>query len=361
MRILRSSALCLALLILLTAVQVFPAFAETTEEDEIMAQRVADAQNSMDQRRAGYYGMVPVYARDIKDGTYDIKVHSSSPYFRIAKATLTVQDGGMTARFTIPSMSYRFVYPGTKKEAEKADESTWIPFEEEDHQTTFTFPVEALNAEINCAAYSKGRRRWYSRILVFDASSLPKDAVAFEVPDYELLETALKAYKVEGSEEIRRQREEAAKALKPIDLELEDGEYSIEVNMTGGSGRASISSPTLLIMREGKAYARLIWSSVYYDYMILDGAYFYNQTEDGGLSSFEIPITKIDEPIQIIADTTAMGDPVEIHYTLTFYAESVGSKGQIPQESAKMVLVIAAVIIIGGGALDWFIKKKRKR
>ena len=113
MRILRSAALCLALLILLTAVQVFPAFAVTSEEDEIMAQRVAEAQNSMDQRRAGYYGMVPVYARDIKDGTYDIKVYSSSPYFRIAKATLTVQDGVMTARFTIPSMSYRFVCRAT--------------------------------------------------------------------------------------------------------------------------------------------------------------------------------------------------------------------------------------------------------
>ena len=56
-----------------------------------------------------------------------------------------------------------------------------------------------------------------------------------------------------------------------------------------------------------------------------------------------------------------MGDPVEIQYTLTFYAETVGDKGQIPQESAKLVLLIAGVIIVGGGALNWFVKKKRKQ
>lgn len=62
----------------------------------------------------------------------------------------------------------------------------------------------------------------------------------------------------------------------------------------------------------------------------------------------------------IIADTTAMGEPVEIEYTLTFYSESVGSKGQIPQEAAKKVLSIAVVIIVVGGILNHFVKKKRK-
>lgn len=326
-----------------------------------MAQRLADAQTDILLRKAGRYGMVPIYGRDIADGTYEIKVDSSSPYFRVSEATLTVKGDEMTARFVIPSMSYRYVYPGTKKEAAAADSSAWIEFEEERGQTAFTFPVPALNAELQCAAYSKGRRRWYSRTLVFDASSLPKEALAFELPDYELIEDVIKAYKVPGSEERKRQQQEALDALKPVDLSLEDGEYSIEVNMTGGSGRASISSPTLLIIRDGKAYARLIWSSVYYDYMILDGAYFYNMTEDGGPSSFEIPITAMDEPMPVIADTTAMGDPVEIQYTLTFYAETVGDRGMIPQESAKMVLMIAAAIILFGGALDWLIKKKRAR
>lgn len=358
MRKISSVIICLFLLVFLI---LPPVWAADTEEEDTMAQRLADAQNDIMVRKVGKYGMVPIYGKDVADGTYEIHVDSSSPYFHIVKATLTVKGDEMTARFTIPSMSYRYVYPGTKKEASKADQSTWIEFEEEDHQTTFTFPVPALNAEVDCAAYSKARRKWYSRTLVFDASSLPKEALSFELPDYELIEEAVKAYEVVGSEELKKQRQAAAEALVPVSLDMDDGEYSIEVNMTGGSGRASISSPTLLIIRDGKAYARLLWSSVYYDYMIMEGdAYFYNMTEDGGPSCFEIPITAIDEPIPIIADTTAMGDPVEIQYTLTFYAETVGDKGQIPQESAKMVLVIAAAIIIGGGALNYIVKKKRE-
>jgi hypothetical protein len=344
----------------LTACIAFSAVtAAETEEPDPMAQRLADAQTAIDLMQAGRYGMVPIYGMDIADGTYEIHVDSSSPYFRISKCILTVKDGEMTARFTIPSMSYRYVYPGTKKQASDADPSTWIEFEEEDHQTTFTFPVPALNTQLECAAYSKGRRRWYSRKLVFEAASLPKEALSFELPDYELIEQAIRSYEVVGSEVLRKQREAAAAAVQAVNLEMDDGEYSIEVNMTGGSGRASISSPTLLIIRGGKAFARLIWSSVYYDYMILEGGYFYNLTDDGGPSCFEIPITKMDEPIQVIADTTAMGEPVEIQYTLTFYAETVGEKGQIPQESAKLVLMIAAAIIAGGGVLDHIVKKKR--
>ncbi len=355
----RFAALCLALL---TALSLPAARAAAPEEADPMAQRLADAQTEILTRKAGYYGMTPVYGRDVEDGVYEIRVDSSSPYFRISKCTLTVEGDVMTARFTIPSMSYRYVYPGTKRSAGDADPSTWIEFEEEDGQTTFTFPVPALNAELDCAAYSKGRKRWYSRTLVFEAASLPKNALAFELPDYELIERAVRAYTVAGSEELKAQREAAAAALEAVAVDMEDGEYSIEVNMTGGSGRASISSPTLLIVRDGKAYARLIWSSAYYDYLILnEDAYFYNLTEDGGPSSFEIPITALDEPIPIVGDTTAMGEPVEIRYTLTFYAESVGDKGQIPQESAKLVLLIAAVIILGGGAANWLIKRKKKK
>ena len=72
----------------------------------------------------------------------------------------------------------------------------------------------------------------------------------------------------------------------PVDINYPDGEFSIEVNMIGGSGRASISSPTWLFVRDGKAYARLLWSSAYYDYMIIGDQKFYNLTKDGGNSTF---------------------------------------------------------------------------
>ena len=40
--------------------------------------------------------------------------------------------------------------------------------------------------------------------------------------------------------------------------------------------------------------------------------------------------------------------------------ESIGSKGQIPQNAALKVLYIAAAVVIVGGAVNYLLKKKRK-
>ena len=63
----------------------------------------------------------------------------------------------------------------------------------------------------------------------------------------------------------------------------------------------------------------------------------------------------------VIADTTAMGDPVEVDYHLTFYSDTIGDRDLIPQEAAIKVLVIALVIIVVGGILNHVLKKRRKR
>lgn len=141
---------------------------------------------------------------------------------------------------------------------------------------------------------------------------------------------------------------------------LEDGEYCVSVELTGGSGKASVTNPTLMHVVDGIAYADLIWSSSNYDYMIVDGIRYDNLSEPGMNSSFRIPITQWDYPIAAIADTTAMGYPVEIHYQLFFYEESVGDKSQLPQEAAKRVLIMAGVIIVLGGVLNNYVKKKNR-
>jgi len=144
-------------------------------------------------------------------------------------------------------------------------------------------------------------------------------------------------------------------------IDKADGEYSIEVNMTGGSGRASVTSPTLLIIRNGRAYAKLYWSSTYYDYMIVDGVKYLNNTTDGGTSTFIIPITAMDTAVPVIADTTAMGDPVEIQYQLTFYQDTIASRNLVPQIATRRVLIIALVIILAGAVLSFLTRKHRYR
>lgn len=297
-----------------------------------------------------YEGMTPIHGDQVKNGTYEIEAKSSSSFFRLYGATLTVKDGNMTADIVIRSSSYPLVYPGTGDEAAQAPANDYIAYDKETE--TFTIPVDALDEEIDLAAFSKRRTMWYDRKLMFYAASLPEGALLVDRPEYGPL--------VERSETADTTRD-TEEEPEPVKLDMADGQYSIEVNMTGGSGRASVSSPTWLIVKDGEAYARLLWSSSYYDYMILDDTTYYNETDDGSNSTFTIPITVMDDEIDVIADTTAMGDPVEIEYHLTFYSDTVGSLDMIPQEAAIKVLWIAVIVIAVGGIANFVIKNRRKR
>ena len=152
----------------------------------------------------------------------------------------------------------------------------------------------------------------------------------------------------------------AAEKDKGMETDLADGEYSIQVDLEGGSGKASVTSPTLMIVKDGQMYARLQWSSSNYDYMIVNGEKILNESEEGRNSVFTVPITVLYDKMEVIADTLAMGAPHEIDYTLTFYEESIGFKGQLPQEAAKRVVAVALVIIVGGGILNYFVNKRNR-
>lgn len=148
-------------------------------------------------------------------------------------------------------------------------------------------------------------------------------------------------------------------AAQAFTLDKEDGEYSIQVELEGGSGKASVTSPTLITVKNGEVTADIQWSSSNYDYMIVDGKKYLPVNEEGTNSEFQIPVTIMDESMPVIADTTAMGTPHEINYTLTFYSDSNGSKSQMPQEAAKRVVVVALVIIVGGGTSELFRKQEK--
>ena len=339
------------------------------------------------------YGMTPVSGNMIEDGEYVVGTECSSSFFRIEEARLTVKDGKMTALLRMYSSSYLLVYPGTAEEAAAADYEDYIPSVEIDDYDTFTVPVEALDMELELAAFSKRKKAWYPRKILFHASDIPSDCLRFSYPDYDRISEAMASFDAGNNAEDRITDSQTgsraaagtdsktdsqaagtdsktdsqaagtdAKAQDPqaVRIDMPDGDYSIEVNLMGGSGRASVTTPTWMYVQGGKGYARLLWSSPHYDYMILDGRTYYNETKDGGNSSFTIPITATDMPVDIIADTTAMGDPVEIAYTLTFYEETIGSRSRVPQEGALRVLAAAALFIVAGGIINHFVKKRRQ-
>ena len=113
--------------------------------------------------------------------------------------------------------------------------------------------------------------------------------------------------------------------------EIPDGSYWIRVSMTGGSGRASISSPTGFYVKDGQATADIHWSSANYDYMKLDGVRYDAFTDAAGHSAMTIPVSGLDTAIPVLADTTAMSKPYEIEYQLTFDGSAL-----LPMADASM-------------------------
>lgn len=244
------------------------------------------------QLEVGYEGMKPLTSDSVKEGVYDINVDSSSSMFKITSCNLKVSDSKMTAEMTMSGTGYEYLYMGTAEDAEKADEGNYIPAVLSGEVVSFTVPVEALDEEIDCAAFSKRKKTWYDRKLVFRADSLPIDAFS------------------EGT-------------LTSIDsLSLEDGKYNVKVELDGGSGKASVQSPAKLTVKDGKAIAEIIWSSNKYDYMIVEGEKILPvSTEE--FSVFEIPVSTFDYRMPVSANTTAMSTPHEIEYTLFFDSASI--------------------------------------
>jgi len=150
----------------------------------------------------------------------------------------------------------------------------------------------------------------------------------------------------------------AEASAEPALIEMEDGEYAIDVELTGGSGRSTVSSPAILIVQDGYAYARIEWSSSHYDYMIVGGEKYLPINEEG-YSTFEIPILVFNEEMPVIADTTAMSTPHEVEYALTFHSDSVTSKNATPQAAAQRV-VYMVIAIIAVCAVVSFVSKRRR-
>lgn len=94
--------------------------------------------------------------------------------------------------------------------------------------------------------------------------------------------------------------------------------------------------------------------------MIVDGQKYLNESEEDANSRFTIPIADLTQDVPVIADTLAMGTPHEVQYVLTFDPASLHQKHP-PSGRCKRVLIMAAVIIIGGGILNHFVNERRKQ
>ena len=236
----------------------------------------------------------------LPDGVYAAEFSTDSSMFHVSEAcdgkgTLTVKDGVMTIHISLGSKKILNLYPGLAEDAAKDG-------------------AVLLEPTTDTVTYSDGMTE---EVYGFD---VPVPVIGEEF-DLALIGTKGKWYdhKVKVSDPV------AEGAADTFDLStVEDGTYTIELTMEGGSGRASIKSPAQLAIADGAATATLEWSSPNYDYMLVNGEKYLPVNTEGN-SVFEVPVEALDVPLTMIGDTVAMSTPHEVEYTVTFHSETLES------------------------------------
>lgn len=236
----------------------------------------------------------------LPDGVYTAEFSTDSSMFHVSEAcdgkgTLTVKDGVMTIHISLGSKKILNLYPGLAEDAAKDG-------------------AVLLEPTTDTVTYSDGMTE---EVYGFD---VPVPVIGEEF-DLALIGTKGKWYdhKVKVSDPV------AEGAADTFDLSaVEDGSYTIELTMEGGSGRASIQSPTQITVADGAATAILEWSSPNYDYMLVNGEKYLPVNTEGN-SVFEVPVEALDAPLTMIGDTVAMSTPHEVEYTVTFHSETLES------------------------------------
>ena len=243
----------------------------------------------------------------LEDGVYSAEFDTDSNMFHVneandGKGTLTVKDGKMTIHVSLVSKSIVNLFAGTAEDAQKDGAELIEPTTDtvtysdglSDEVYGFDIPVPAIDQEFDVALIGK-KNKWYDHKVKVTNPQKESDG-----------ETA-----------------EATEDKKTVeDLKLEDGAYTAEVAMEGGSGKASVESPAALEIKGGKITATIIWSSPNYDYMIVNDEKYEPVNKDGN-STFEIPVDAFDYKMPVTADTVAMSTPHEIEYTLQFDSASI--------------------------------------
>ena len=271
----KTLALLLALMLL-----CFAALAEGAPDTS----RIADASEMTAVDDIVPEGMTPVTADMLNDGVYEgVAVESSSSMFKVVDCVLTVKEGQMTALLMMKSAAYIYMYPGSAEEAAQAPFEDLQALQTLDDGQGFILPVDALNAGYICAAFSDKKQAWYPRTLLFRADSLPLEA-------WKTLTTA-------------------------ESLGLEDGDYTAEVTLTGGS--AELASPATLHVAGGACSADILFSSSKIDYVIVNGQKYEPTAIEGG-AAFTVPVAAFEVGLSIIVDSTAITPAVEMPCTMTF-------------------------------------------
>lgn len=263
------------------------AVAEETIAEEPVVEEGENAKESIDVSDDGI---------ELEDGTYIADFETDSSMFHVneiwdGQAIMTVQDKRASIHIVLTSKNIVNLFPGLAEDAEKDGAVLLEPVIEEvtyddgmtEEVNAFDVPVPYLNEEFDLALIGT-KAKWYDH-KVKVSNPLPYDGEAEKINE-----------------------------AKADESEVGD---TINVSLEGGSGKATIESPAKLAKIDDGYLVTIIWSSPYYDYMIVDGQKLEPINTEGN-STFELPVSDLGSPLEVIADTVAMSKPHEIEYVITF-------------------------------------------
>ena len=190
----------------------------------------------------------------LEDGVYTAEFETDSSMFHVneandGKGELTVKDGKMTIHVSLNSKKIVNLFVGTAEDAQKDGAEILEPTTDTvtysdgmtDEVYGFDIPVPAIDEEFDVALIGT-KDKWYDHKVKVTNPEKKSDA------------------SVETTEDTKKVTAE--------DLKLKDGDYTAEVKMEGGSGKASVTSPAKFTVKDGEVTASVEWSSPYYDYML---------------------------------------------------------------------------------------------
>lgn len=297
----------------------------------------------------------PTPEATVANGIYSMDVTSSSSMFKVVDCILTAKDGKMSAVLTLSGTGYGYLYMGTKEEAASADQSSWIPYQvNKEGKYTYTVPVEALDKEIAVAAYSIKKGIWYDRTLTFQSETMKKIA-DLNSTDSEnkgdsgntgnsgttggsnntgntgTNNSAFPGGSVSGTnsgktdgndgkaDNVSKYESDTSGSTSHVDsgTTLKDGVYTPDrFTWSGGTGKVQITCNKVTI-KNGQAYATLVFSSDHYQYVKANGNKYYT-TKGGGSATAVIPVA-LNQNNKIIGMTDKMSVAHEIEYTIFIY------------------------------------------
>ena len=303
----------------------------------------------------------PTPGTSLEDGIYNVPtVETGEPMFRVVNCQLISKNGQLVAQIALSGTGYDYLYMGTKEEAYMADPSKWIPYTvknvlnnetgEIESKYVYEIPVSALDTPLKIASRSakyvsqgKGEDAWINRTITVSSEGIqktgdlstepenpdpmpsdptPSDPTPIIPPVVDSGnngETTKPSGNDGKAEEESKYESDLSGSTSTVDSStgLPDGVYTPDsFSWSGGTGRVKISCNKITV-KNGQAYATIVFSSNSYAYVKANGRTYYG-TVSGGSTSFTIPVA-LNKNNKILGMTTKMTATHEIEYNIYVY------------------------------------------